>query len=52
MFEATGSLATTSSEDLRFFRVERVRSLTGNGTHFSDKDSEFKNSIDMLNWIR
>ena len=51
MFEVTASLATTSSEDLRLFRVEWVRSLPETG-HFSDKDSEFKNSIDMLNWIR
>ena len=48
MIGATASLATTSAEDLRF---ERVRLLTGNGTLFSDKDSEFKNSIGMLNWI-
>ena len=52
MFEATGSLATTSSEDLRLFRVERVRSLPETGHIFLNKDSEFKNSIDMLNWVR
>ena len=51
MIGATASLATTSAEDLRLFKVERVRLLTGNGTLFSDKDSEFKNSIGMLNWI-
>ena len=51
MIGATASLATTSAEDLRLFKVERVRLLTGNGTLFSDMDSEFKNSIGMLNWI-
>ena len=50
MFGATASLATTSAEDLLFFRVERVRPLPETG-HFSDKVSEFKNSIEMLIWI-
>ena len=44
MFGATGA------EDLRLFRVERVRLLPEKG-HFSDKVCEFKNNIDMLNWI-
>ena len=52
MFGATVSLVTTSAEDLRLFRVERVRlAVTGKGTLFSDKVSEFKNNIDMLNWV-
>ena len=50
MFGATVSLVTTSAEDLRLFRVERVRLLPEKG-HFSDKVSELKNNIDMLNWI-
>ena len=51
MFGATVSLVTTSAEDLRLFRVERVRQLPKKRTLFSDKVSEFKNNIDMLNWI-
>ena len=51
MFGATVSLVTTSAEDLRLFRVERVRLLPEKGHFFSDKVSEFKNNIDMLNWI-
>ena len=41
MFGATASLVTTSAEDLRLFRVERV-SLLPEKVHFSDKVSEFK----------
>ena len=53
MFGATVSLVTASAEDLRLFRVERVRLLLEKGHFFSDKlkVSEFKNNLDMLNWI-
>ena len=50
MFGATASFVTTSAEDLRLFRVKRVRPLPETG-HFSAKDSELKNSIGMLIWI-
>ena len=51
---STVSLVPTSAEDLRLFRVERVKKdcyRKTKGTLFSDKVSEFKNNVDMLDWI-